>query len=248
MRTTTALLALLALGVHGWAPGSPAARPACAARTRLGRVRASEDDAPTSDEELSSQFAQFIAGEAAASEVQGFNDDLYAHLNQRPEYETSELYKNLRKRVDVTDPMYKELERVKWGDLLDNAGPTSDTTPGEAIEVVLRALRDVDEPRPNYGLELLQRFSSTASALGQKGTTPDQLREYFDASKYGILFDWVAIRYTRKLDVSFDKKRAVQQLRLTARDGTSVPVTFQMSKDGEDVWLIDQLLVKSVDV
>eukprot|EP00966_Prymnesium_polylepis_P230766 5340640-Prymnesium_polylepis.1 len=58
--------------------------------------------------------------------------------------------------------------------------------------------------------------------------TPEQLREYFDQSKYGILLDWVAIRYTRKLDLSFDKRRAVQQLRLTGRDGTSVPVTFQV--------------------
>lgn len=254
------MLGVLVLGVQGWTPASAVARSSRrAGRTRLGHPCASEDEAPQQDEELSTQFSKFIAGEAAASEVQGFNDDLYAHLNQRPEYETSELYKNLRKRVDVTDPMYNELEKVKWGDLLNNAGPTSETTPGEAIETVLRALRDVDEPSKNSGLELLQLFSSSASALNpnsQGGMTPEQLREYFDQSKYGILLDWVAIRYTRKLDLSFDKRRAVQQLRLTGRDGTSVPVTFQMSQykvdeadaASADVWLIDQLLVKSVDL
>ncbi|KAL1508636.1 hypothetical protein AB1Y20_004732 [Prymnesium parvum] len=248
------------LGVHAHVRASvpiAAERPpwihACTQRARFSVPSAqAPDDVPAEeDEELSARFREFVEGDKPPADIQGFNDDLYAHLNQRPEYETSALYKNLRQRVDVTDPIYQELEKVKWGDLLDNGGPTPDTTPGEAIEAVLRALRDVDEPREDYGLELLQRYSSSATVLGQPSTTAKQMRDYFTASKYHILFDWVAIRYTRKLELSLDKKRAVQQLRLTGRDGKSVPVTFQLSSyptENGDVWLIDQLLVKSVDV
>ncbi len=45
-----------------------------------------------------------------------------------------------------------------------------------------------------------------------------------------------------------DKKRALQQLRLTSRMGEAVGVTFQLSKHDTpqgSVWLIDQLLVKT---
>lgn len=141
------------------------------------------DDAPSDADELSAAFFSFVAGEEEAfDDIRGFNEDLYAHLHQRPEYENSELYKNLRKRVDVTDPMYKELEQVKWGDLLVDAGPSPETTPGEAIETILRALRDVDEPQANHGLELLQSYSSTACAVNEKKTTPQQVRQRACAS------------------------------------------------------------------
>ena len=58
----------------------------------------------------------------------------------------------------------------------------------------------------------------------------------------------VAITYHKKLDLSSDRKRALQQLKLTAADGEELPVTFQLSKHETPqgvVWLIDQLLVKS---
>ena len=45
------------------------------------------------------------------------------------------------------------------------------------------------------------------------------LLEYFASSKYSILLDWVSITYLRKLDVSIDKKRALQQIRLTSAAG-----------------------------
>ena len=80
--------------------------------------------------------------------------------------------------------------------------------------------------------------------------TVEMLLNYFATSKYSILLDWVSITYTRKLDISIDKKRALQQIRLTSANGDAVPVTFQLSiheTPQGNVWLIDQLLVKTRD-
>ena len=226
---------------------------------------------------------------SATLQMKEFNNELYAHLNQRPEYETSELYSQLRKRQDVDDPLYSELEKRR--EMLSNAPlPNEEQTPGEVIELVLRALRDVDWPRAGHGVEILQSYSGPGSILGENRpeVTAQMLQDYFEASKYGILLDWVAIQYLRKLELcecscrhtayglecvrsspltfalsrcvfyssplhnaAMDKKRALQQLRLTSRNGDSVPVTFQLSKhdtSAGSVWLIDQLLVKTKPV
>lgn len=194
---------------------------------------------------------------ASALETREFNRDLYEHLGKRPEYETSELYAALRKRQDVDDPLYSELAKRRATGA-DTPNPNTEQTPGEVIELVLRALRDVDWPTEGHGIEVLRQYSGPASILGEEDKrpeiTPKMLIEYFASSKYSILLDWVQITYLRKLELSLDRKRALQQIRLTSRDGVSVPVTFQLSKhanpDGSDelVWLIDQLLVKSIDM
>jgi len=184
-------------------------------------------------------------------QMQEFNKGLYAHLNKRPEYETSNMYSALRKRQDVDDPLYSELKERR--EMLANAPmPNEDQTPGEVIELVLRALRDVDWPRPGHGAEMLMKYSGPASILGDDGTavTAEMLLEYFASSKYAILLDWVSIQYLRKLELSLDKKRALQRLKLTSSAGESVPVTFQLSIHATpqgNVWLIDQLLVKTRD-
>ena len=141
------LLALTLLGtltVEGWAPDArvvsqraPVSRPV---------IRAAEaEDTPASPEgsELSAEFNKLITDE----KMQDFNDELYAHLGKRPEFETSEVYKNLRKRVDVSDPLSSELDQIK----AFRSGPTPEATPGDVIENVLRALRDVDSPSANAG-------------------------------------------------------------------------------------------------
>ena len=99
-------------------------------------------------------------------QLQEFNTELYEHLNKRPEYETSELYSALRKRQDVDDPLYSELKERR--EMLANAPlPNTDQTPGEVIELVLRALRDVDWPRPGHGVEMLRNYSGPASMLAE---------------------------------------------------------------------------------
>ena len=184
-------------------------------------------------------------------QLQEFNNELYEHLGKRPDYETSELYSSLRKRVDVDDPLYSELEARRERLASDPASwPTPEQTPGEVIELVLRALRDVDWPTPVHGIEVLRNFSGAASILGddEAEVTAQMLLEYFEQSKYSILLEWVSIQYLKKLELSLDGKRALQQIRLTSGAGASVPVTFQLSKyeraEGS-VWLIDQLLVKT---
>jgi Asp-tRNA(Asn)/Glu-tRNA(Gln) amidotransferase C subunit len=133
MRDTSALIAVAALlldAAAGFAPPAGARQP-----TLLRRVRtlcaseqppASPDDAPTDDDELQQQLTDIV-------QMKDFNNELYAHLNKRPEYETSELYSQLRKRQDVDDPLYSELESRR--EMLSNAPlPNEEQTPGEVIE------------------------------------------------------------------------------------------------------------------
>ena len=186
---------------------------------------------------------------AAQLETREFNKDLYEHLGKRPEYETSELYAALRKRQDVDDPLYSELEKRRATGATTPM-PNSEQTPGEVIELVLRALRDVDWPSEGHGVDVLQNYSGPGSILGEDrpDVTAQILLDYFASSRYVILLNWVAIQYTRKLELSFDKKRALQRLRLTSSEGDKTELTFQLSKHQTAqglVWLIDQLLVKS---
>lgn len=235
---------LLVLATAGW---TPLPLP-CRRTSRVSRlVLAVEDDAPDMNgPSVDAELQKAIN----SRELESFNSDLYEHLGRRPEYETSELYSSLRKRVDVDDPLYSELKERRA--MLENAPmPSTDQTPTEVIELVLRALRDVDWPRANHGTELLRTYSGPASILGddRPEVTAQMLVEYFASSKYSILLDWVSISYPKRLQLSMDKKRALQQLKLTSASGESVPITFQLSKhpapEGE-VWLIDQLLVKSL--
>jgi len=240
--------AVVLLATAGWTPASlpwrhrPVVSRAARRTASSPLLVADADDAPDADVSLDAKLQKM--------QVDKFNSELYSHLSKRPEYETTEMYSSLRKRIDVEDPLYNELKRRR--EMLENAPePCATQTPGEVIELVLRALRDVDWPRENHGAELLRSYSGPASILGdgRPDVTAKMLVDYFASSKYSILLDWVSLQYRRKLAISFDKKRALQQLILTSSSGESVPVTFQLSKhptaDGEEVWLIDQLLVKS---
>jgi len=227
----------------GWTP-TLLARPSRSMRT-ASLVLMADDDLP----DTSSEPDLSIDAQLSDLQLEKFNSELYSHLSKRPEYETTEMYTSLRKRIDVDDPLYNELKQRR--EMLASAPmPSTTQTPGEVIELVLRALRDVDWPRENHGAELLRNYSGPASILGddRPDVTAQMLVEYFASSKYSILLEWVSIHYLRKLDISLDKRRALQQLRLTSSTGESVPVTFQLSRhptaEGE-VWLIDQLLVKS---
>jgi len=234
-------LFIAAASTLAWTPAQPPPMPVgvCSRRQQLARLRMA--DAPESEDELQEQLNSQVSEE--------FNRALYDHLAKRPEYETSELYSSLRKRQDVDDPLYNELKDRR--DMLTNTPePNDDQTPTEVIELVLRALRDVDWPRPGHGVDCLMMYSGPASILGEDrpDVTSDMLIDYFAASKYSILLNWVSIQYLKKLEISLDKKRALQQIRLTNQEGEVVPVTFQLRKHAQgntEVWLIDQLLVKT---
>ena len=245
------LSCLLPSGMAFSAPAASlhAARPPAPAPRMSADSLSPEDSPDFSDDALAKDFSSTLSSKAESGELEDFNNELYAHLNKRPEYETSELYSALRKRQDVDDPLYSELQARRESNE-ETPLPNEDQTPGEVIELVLRALRDVDWPREGHGVEVLQTYSGPASILGEDrpDVTAQMLLDYFGASKYSILLNWVAITYTRKLELSLDKKRALQRLRLTSSEGDKTEVTFQLSKHQTEqglVWLIDQLLVKS---
>lgn len=189
---------------------------------------------------------------SAEIETRTFNEDLYRHLAQRPEYETSELYKQLRQRIDVSEPLYSSLEKNKDRALSSGQEtPDAAKTPGEVIDLVLRALREKRGSDDVTGIQVLMKFMSPSSSI-HTGTdvTPSTLLEYFVDTKYSILMDWVAVQYHRKLELSYEKNHARQQLRLKNPSGAWVPVTFQLKlhatpESSGSVWLIDQVLVKS---
>ena len=59
------------------------------------------------------------------------------------------------------------------------------------------------------------------------------LYDYFRESRYSILLDFASVIYTKKLELSLDRKHAMQQLKLVSADGAPVPVTFRLSNNGE---------------
>lgn len=200
-----------------------------------------EDSPDEADTSLTRDLAQEL-------ETREFTSDLYAHLQKRPDYETSALYKSLRSRVDVPDPIYSDLEKVKDRDM---AVPTVGQTPTEIIDLVLIELREdrSSSDNPAAGVETLMRFSGPGSSIHMGGkVTPPMLLDYFRESKYKVLLQWVSIAYPKKLELSLDKTKALQQTKLKTPSGDWVPVTFQFTKHditGGPIWLIDQVLVKS---
>ena len=259
--TKRILLAITGFGLitlaTGWGPTSGASRSTVrGGLARARALRAAADDSSPHPE--APQNTEAVAAdddmqkEWDSVQLSQFNNELYAHLGKRSDYETSELYSSLKRRVDVDDPLYSELSARR--EMLESnpaSLPTADQTPGEVIETVLRALRDVDWPHPAHGIEVLRNYSGIASILGdekKEEVTAQMLLEYFEESRYRILLEWVSIQYLKKLELSLDRKRALQQIRLKSATGESIPVTFQLSKymrpEGE-VWLSDQLLVKT---
>ncbi|EOD05944.1 hypothetical protein EMIHUDRAFT_453564 [Emiliania huxleyi CCMP1516] len=248
--------ALLLLGCSAYQPGAPHGPPLRHQRSRAstlcadgsapgadgGEGAAPKDSAAAEEDSLARDLAEEIG-------TREFTSELYAHLQRRPDYETSELYKALRNRIDVVDPIYSNLEEAKGREA---AVPTPGQTPGEIIDLVLIALREdrADRSNPAAGVETLMRFSGPGSSIhmGSSVTAP-MLLGYFQDSKYAVLLDWVSVSYPKKLELSIDKKKALQQCLLRGRSGEAVPVTFQFTKhetvDGQ-IWLIDQVLVKGV--
>lgn len=205
-------------------------------------MAAGEEENPDlgSDGELSRSFAQELS-------TREQNSELYRSLSQRPEYEDKEMYNGLRKRVDVNDDaLMSSLEANK--DRLKGSAqePDPNSTPNEVVELVLMALR---ERKDASGVELLMKFSGPGCSIGQ-GTiiSAQDLREYFTQTQYSILLDWVSKHYPKKLELSMDKRKAWQQIRLKSREGDWVPVSFQLTKyekEAGEVWLIQQVMVKS---
>jgi len=203
---------------------------------------------PTDDSATEDDDGSIVRGATEELQTREFTSDLYAHLQKRPDYETSELYKSLRSRVDVSDPIVSEMAQMTDRGA---AVPTAGQTPTEILDLVLLALREDRESSGNVtaGVETLMRFSGPGSSIHMGGkVTPAMLLTYFRDSKYKVLLDWVSVSYPKKLELSFDKTKAVQQTKLKLPSGEWVPVTFQFKKHdvtGGPIWMLDQVLVKS---
>lgn len=237
---------------------SLAHRGAAQTRSRVVLASSDTDAEPPVDEAFSKDLYAELSlrmdgdedpADDENTELSEFTDGLYNHLSKRPEYSTSEFYKGIKSRVDVDDPMYSELEQRR--EMLTNVAlPDPTLGPNDVIDYVLRALQDADYPFPGHGVQVLMNCSGSGSSINNEQTkvSVEQLYEYFETSKYGILLGWSSIQYLGKLEMSLDNKRGLQRVKLTSRNGDSVPVTFQLSKcetAAGNVWLIDQFLVKS---
>jgi len=146
-------VALLLLGCSAYQPGAPHGPPLRRQRSRAstlcvdgsapgadgGEGAAPKDSAAAEEDSLARDLAEEIG-------TWEFTSELYAHLQRRPDYETSELYKALRNRIDVVDPIYSNLEEAKGREA---AVPTPGQTPGEIIDLVLIALREDRADRSN---------------------------------------------------------------------------------------------------
>ena len=136
-----ALLALLP-AASAFAPGATVPPSRAVACSRAGpRPPLLNDPGPITPDDVPSMADDDLQKELSETlQMKEFNDELYSHLNRRPEYETSELYSQLRKRQDVDDPLYSELESRR--EMLANTpAPNEEQTPGEVIECVNAAAR-----------------------------------------------------------------------------------------------------------
>jgi hypothetical protein len=168
-----ALLICSAFAVHPPRTGLGTARHAAVQRAAPPALCAelsnisdkSLDEAGLASEDDDGTIVRDAAEELEARE---FTTDLYAHLQKRPDYEMSEMYKSLRSRVDVPDSILSDLEKVKDRDA---AVPTAGQTPNEILDLVLIALREDRESTGNVtaGVETLMRFSGPGSSIHMGG-------------------------------------------------------------------------------
>ena len=229
---------------------------------RLGRKTAGEgEDAPE------------VLDEAASA-------DLYAAFNARkdevdaPTVEDGEIYDALERQADFPTVAKKLTEALANRSLttgglppvlaaedFSDFAPSSGQTPGEVISGVLKALREgalrADRVlAASSGVATLLRFMSPASSFGSESDVDDAaFIEFVAESEYDILFKWESMRFDKNIRLSFDGKKAFQQVLLLDEESKDwARVKWQLSlrdradckescKSEEDVWLVDNVSV-----
>ena len=117
--------------------------------------------------------------------------------------------------------------------------------------LVLRALRNNDNPSTNYGIEVLFGYSSLESQISElietEGLTPANYRSFLLSSEDNMaLFDPDTEVVIDRADFSPDSLKAYFTARLTGSSG-DLTVNFILSTTGtndDDCWLIDSLLIR----
>ena len=126
--------------------------------------------------------------------------------------------------------------------------PDAELTAGEVVEIVLDALRHLDNPTPYFGMEVLFGYSSDSSQVKQDADlTPAEFTDYWKDSEYKVLFANEGAAIT-KGDYSFDGKKAFYTalLKVGSKVQDVVSVNFILSNHGDeaDSWLVDSLLIR----
>ena len=126
--------------------------------------------------------------------------------------------------------------------------PDAELTAGEVVEIVLDALRHLDNPTPYFGMEVLFGYSSDSSQVKQDtDLTPAEFTDYWKDSEYKVLFANEGAVIT-KGDYSFDGKKAFYTalLKVGSKVQDVVSVNFILSNHGDeaDSWLVDSLLIR----
>jgi len=176
--------------------------------------------------------------------LDSFNSELYDHLKRRPEFTDRVLYNQLSTRVNVEENVFNS-----WREQVDSATklePTEGQTPGEVIQLVLKALQDCDYPYEGHGVEVLQKFSSDACIASPNKINAEMLYRYLQDSKFKVLLEWVNLIYSKKLDTSLDDQRAYQELRLKSGSDKEWKVCNFMLAQKNGVWLIEHIRVRGV--
>jgi hypothetical protein len=80
-----------------------------------------------------------------------------------------------------------------------SATPDPKLSAGEVVEIVLEALRHLDNPTPLYGMDVLFGYSSSESQIKQEeGLTPLEFTDYWRESEYKVfLFTRVSQSLTK---------------------------------------------------
>lgn len=119
-------------------------------------------------------------------------------------------------------------------------------------DLVLRALRNNDNPSTNYGIEVLFGYSSLESQIVElietEGLTPANYRSFLLSSEDNMaLFDPDTEVVIDRADFSPDSLKAYFTARLTNGSSGDLTVNFILSTTGtndDDCWLIDSLLIR----
>lgn len=186
-------------------------------------------------------------------------DNFFSEIKARYKGETVEeilgdraLYKQLKDKIgdNRLEAELKVALADRIGGLATGAGgnttdilPKPERTPEDVVMLILNNLRSNDEPYKDHGIEVFYRFTSESSVTFDYDI--ERVADYIKSSKYSVLTRWDAVNFPRQIDISMDKKKAHQMLKLRdPLDNTWNVVSFMLSFH-KNCWLVDSVIVRA---
>ena len=211
-----------------------------------------EEDEETSDDIPISKINIFRGrDEGAVGKLAGnvtfTNRELYENLKERVLESPSAFVDLVGGEKAAAEMEEEELQRGVYKP--PGLEPDSGLTAGEVVELVLNALLHNDEPRENYGVEVLFAYSSPHSFLKSKDApTVAEYADFIKTSEHSPLMDHTQV-IIDKADYSHDKKKAYYNVRLRSGPERSfTSVNFILSTEGsddDDCWLVDSAVIRT---